>query len=311
MSTVLAVLLLSTVAVADVPKPVEVRVVADRTAVWIGDRVVYTVELRCAPDVDVVLDDLNKDRIRVNGGEMLDAIDDHQESGGGRIRRMRYTLTTYRVDAPEIRIDPFTVRYFSRRNLDAAAQATPAGQVTVPATVIAIRSTLPDSGKLPELRQPAAGRQLPAYLRYAQPVGLGLIALAILPTLIVALNVAGHARAAWAKRAVRRGRREQRVSFDQLKQLDPSTDADRVRAYEQLDAVVREHIRLATNVPAQALTPAELRAALAQRAPGFASDEVEALLQRCERVRYAPDPPPRDAWGESLRTAAEVLGRRR
>lgn len=295
---------------ADV-KPVEVRVHTDRTAMWIGDRVTYTIELRCAPDVDLLLDDLSKDRLRVSGGEIAEVIEDHDEGDGPRVRRMHYRLTTYRVDAREIKIDPLVVRYFSRRNMDAVAQATPAGQVTVPPTVVAIRSTLADSGRLPELRYPVSGRLLPKYLRFVQPVGLALIALAILPTLVFALDIAGRARAAWARRAVHRSRREHRTSFEQLKTLSPSSDAEQIRAYEQLDTVVREHLRASTGVPAHALTPGELRRSLSQRSPAFATDEVEELLTRCERARYAPEPPAREGWAESIRCAEHVMRRRR
>ena len=42
-----------------------------RTAVWVGDPVTYTVELTCAPKIDILADDLAAERLPLTGLELL------------------------------------------------------------------------------------------------------------------------------------------------------------------------------------------------------------------------------------------------
>ena len=170
--------------------PVEVRTTVSRSAVWPGDRTIFTVELRCAPQFDILFDDLAAGRLRVDGGEVVDVQEDHDERG--QLRRFRYTLVTYRVDIPEMRIAAFPVRYYMRRA--GGVQGAPAGQVMVPPTLVAVRSVIPDGEGTPTVRVPAGFRPAPRYLALAQPLGLTLIALAIVPVIVMSIDVAGRAR---------------------------------------------------------------------------------------------------------------------
>ena len=52
-------------------KAVQVRASVDRTAIWVGDRVTYAVDIVCARGVEILLDDLAKEKLRVNGLEVL------------------------------------------------------------------------------------------------------------------------------------------------------------------------------------------------------------------------------------------------
>jgi hypothetical protein len=80
-----------------------------------------------------------------------------------------------------------------------------------------------------------------------------------------------------------------------------------VRAFERLDRVVRQHIELTTGIPALALTPGEIARALRERPGPTAADDIEALLDTCERARYAADPIQGDEWDRSLRAAEGVV----
>jgi len=286
--------------------PVEVRTALSRTAVWIGDRVTYTVELRCAPQVDVLLDDLASGRLRIDGGDVVAVEEDLDDSGQGPVRRVRYTLVTYRVDVPELRIAAIPVRYYARR-AGTAVQGPPAGQVTVAPAIIAVRSAIPDGDGVPPLRVPATLRLAPRFLALAQPVGLVLIAIAIVPVAIWGLDLAGRARRAWGRQRVRRSRRQQPVSLEQLRSIEPESDSARIHAFEQLDTLVREHLSLTTGITARALTPAEVRRALEARAPSLPHGDIEALLAACERARYAPQPPAAEDWPGALRDAEQIL----
>ena len=188
--------------------PVEVRTSLSQTAMWLGDRAIYTVELRCAPQFDVLLDDLAAARVRVDGGDVVAVREDHEENAERLIRRFHYTLVTYRVDTSEMRVAPITVRYFQRGA--GGVQGAPAGQVIVHPAFVAVRSVIPDSEGVPALRIPETLRPAPAYLKLAQPLGLLLIATAIVPVAFLTIDLAGAA--AHGPFRIRRNRRRDRVA---------------------------------------------------------------------------------------------------
>ena len=287
---------------------VEVRTSLSRTAVWVGDRTVYTVELRCAPQVDVLLDDLAGGRVRVDGGDIVSVEEAHEEGPNGRIRRFHYTIATYRVDAPEIRIAATPVRYFQRRAGD--VQGAPAGQVIVPAAVVPIRSAIPDGDGVPPVRVPSTLRPAPRYVGIAQSAGLAVMALVIVPFILWSIDLGGRGHRAWAGWMARRSHRPPRESLEDLRASSVASDAERVDAFGRLNALVREHLSRTTGVTAEALTPAEIRTALEKR--DLPHSDIETLLNACERARFAPDPPSPDAWDDALRDAEQIVsgGRR-
>jgi hypothetical protein len=306
-SVALALLLVTRMTAAQTA-PVEVRTSMSRTAVWVGDRAVYTVEVRCAPQVDVLLDDLAVGRLRIDGGDIVSVEEDHQDGAEGTIRRFRYSIVTYRVDVTEIQVAAVPVRYFVRRA--GGVQGAPAGQVIVPAAVVAVRSVIPDVEGVPAPRVPATLRPAPRYLGIAQSAGLVVIALAIVPLLFWSADLTGRARRAWDRFRDRRNRPRPRESLNDLRAASFTSDAERIDAFGRLNTIVREHLTQTTGLAAEALTPSELRAALERKA--LQHTEVVALLNACEHALYAPDPPGADAWHDALRDAQQIVqaGRR-
>jgi hypothetical protein len=287
--------------------PVEVHSRVSRTAAWVGDRVTYIVEVRCAPGVDVLVDDLAKEALRIEGGQIVAADAERADNGGRTTHRMRYTLATYRVDATEMLIPAIPVRYFARGAGPPAANLTPAGQVLVPPLRIAIRSTVPETRGAITLRAPEGLRAAPWWLRVAQPVGVGLILVAFVPVVIWSLDLVRRARDAGARYRARRTRSQQRGSFDEIRSLAPSSDATRVDAYGQLDAFLKNHLHFTTGLEAHALTPPEIERAIAQRAPGLPHEAIGTLLAACERARYDVGAPTAADWADAVRTAEQVV----
>ena len=103
-------------AAAPAGPPIQVRSSVDRTAAWVADRVTYTVEILCSPGTDILLDDLAKEKLRVNGMEIV-ANDSAvtTDASDRTTHKLRYVLTTYRVDTPQLSIEPISVRYYARR----------------------------------------------------------------------------------------------------------------------------------------------------------------------------------------------------
>jgi hypothetical protein len=290
--------------------PVQVHPSLSRTAMWIGDRAVYTLDVECTGNFDIVEDDLASARLRVDGGEIVGFESASDDRNGGRHRRISYTITSYSVDASEVRIAAMPVRYYARQTGVDSTRLAPAGSVTVPAAVIGIRSSLPSTGVLPAPRVPASVQPSPSYLRYAQWIGLALIALVIVPVAIASADLGRHAAGVRVWWQGRRQRRAHVLSLDGLKGASPGSGAELVDAYARLDEVVRDYLAAATGTPARALTPQELRAALERSAPALPHADIESLLVRCEDARYAAVPPPRDDWGRDLAAAEEILGAR-
>jgi hypothetical protein len=125
------------------------------------------------------------------------------------------------------------------------------------------------------------------------------------------LWVAAFARG--RRRIVRRSPREVRqhehASLEAARALDLSTPEARRDAYGQINEIVREHLREVCQVPASALTPAEIEPALGRVGSRVPADVVASLLGACDLARYAPLDaiPPADACRDALDRTEEIL----
>ncbi len=268
------------------PAEVEVHTSLSQTAVWVADRLTYSISLACRKGVDILADDLTKDKLHAEGLEILGS---ETARTIGRDDRTTYTftyeLTTYRADVPQLTIAPLTVRYYVKRLGQRIGDAAPAGEVQVPAAVIAFRSTLPDGEETYAIRD--ARRPRPRRLRYAwlQPIGVAFVLVSIVPA---AAAAARRLRARQKPRSARRVREDERASLETVQALDLSTPAGRRDAYSHLNTLVRDHVRHAAGFDAAALTPAELDAALAEHDGHLPNELVSEVLNACDRARYAP-----------------------
>ena len=141
-------------AAAQLPRnDVTVRTSLDRTAMWVADRVTYTIEITCGRGVDVLADDLSRDRLKTGGLDVIGGdMARRSASAGATIYQVQYVLTTYRTDVPALTIAPLTVRYAVTRAGQRLEDAAPAGEVHVPGATIAFRSVLPDDQDLAGIR---------------------------------------------------------------------------------------------------------------------------------------------------------------
>jgi hypothetical protein len=294
--------------------PVTVRNTVDRTAMWVADRVTYTIAITCTKGVDILVDDLGRDKLKVDGFDIIGG-DTVRHADGDEVTHyeFRYVLTTYRTDVPTLTIAPLTVRYYIKRGGQRPDDAAPAGSVTVPGAAVAFRSLLPDDQVAYPIRDgwPAAVR--PLAFRILQPLGIGLILLSFAPVVLVAIAFARWLQqrraAAGTGPSPRQARQAARASLDAVRGTDPTTAEARREAFTQLDALVRQHVSDVSGIRAPSLTPAEIAAELQPRASRMPVELVTSVLTTCELARYAaPDLlPPADAWRETLAQAEQVL----
>jgi hypothetical protein len=293
---------------------VKVRSSVDRTAVWVADRLTFTVDVQCDRGVDILLDDLAKEKLRVNGLEIISSDASATTDAAERTRHtLRYVLTTYRVDQPEVSIEPIVVRYYARRPGQRLQDMAPAGEVTVPGAVVAYRSTLPDRQPAQGLRDAReAGSRHPFFVR-AESVGLALIVISLAPALVMAVAAVRRRTVRRpGRRSARQIRKEKQDTLERLRSQDVGTEEERRRAFDAISAAVREHVANTAHVPAASLTAAEVDAALERSRSRLSRESVTALLAQCDAARYGPPQalPSAEQCRDALTAAEQVLAGR-
>jgi hypothetical protein len=287
--------------------PVAVRTWASQTAVWVGDKFEYVVELRRAPNVEVFLDDLLPEKLRLDGLEVLDTATEHDASRPDSVvDRLHYTLAAYTVGAQAVGIGAAPVRVSVRRPGQKAEDALPAGEVVVPALHVGLRSTITPTGDAVEIRDARALRPLPRRMRFAEQAGWILLALSVVPVVVWAAAMVRRARRARPPRPARTPVRQRRAALEQIKEADVSTPAARRDAYAALDAWIRESVQLPGGATAAALTPEEVAAAVGESKPASWREELERVLLDCERAKYGSELPPPDRWSSDVDAAATL-----
>lgn len=316
-SFVMVAAALATAVFAQAPARVAAPRVAsgvDRTAMWVADRVVFTVEIACAPGVDILLDDLAKEKLRVNGLEVLSTEASVTTDAADRTTHtVRYVLTTYRVDNAAPSIEPMSVRYYARRPGERLQDVAPAGDVQVPGASLAFRSTLPENQPELAIRDGRAPQPRRGVFVRASEVGLALVIVSLVPAILVAAatvrrRVAGKP----ARRSARQTKQDQRATLERLRTLDVATPAERRRACEEISAAVRAYLESHAHIPAAALTAGEIETALAARSGRIPRETVVGLLRACDQARYGPQDAmlSAEACREALGSAEHVLGGR-
>jgi hypothetical protein len=292
---------------------VEIHTSLDRTAVWVADPVTFTIEITCAPGIDVLDDDLSRDKLKLDGLEVT-GTETTRDPGPGQttIRRFRYDLTTYHVDQRALRIGEMSVRYYRTRAGERPENMTPAGEAQVPGAVLAFRSMLPDDQDTYPLRDGRAAAARPRLAAAAQPIGVALIVASIVPVVVWAAAFARRRRPHKERRSIRQVQQEERSSLEAVRAIDLGAPDGRLEAYTTINTLVRDHLRDVCGVPGQSLTPGEVQPALAGRTTRVPADTAAALLAACETARYAPPEalPSADACRTAIDQAAEVLAAR-
>jgi len=283
---------------------VEVSTSVSQTALWPGDRVDFIVELTCAPNVGVLDDDLTQDKLKLEGLEAIGAETERLGDSRGATRiRVRYHLTTYEVGAPTVRIGDWTVRYYAQRPGQRPEDAVPAGEITIPGAVLALRSTLPDDLQRLDVRAGRSFEPAPAALKAAHVVGIGLLIVSAAPIGLWIVSLARKARRPRPRRRTQAARNETREALGELRSMERSTPLERREGFARLDQILRRHLAQLANMPALALTADEVTERLR------ANDRLPAgpigdVLTDCEQARYAPLD--RVPTAERLRTAVET-----
>jgi hypothetical protein len=306
-----AAVLCSSLAAAQTPQPdVTAHAWVDRPAVFVGDRVTYTIELTCKRGVDILTDDLSRDKLKVDGLDVVDAATDRRSaSDGSTVYRFDYVLTTYRVDQSTLKIAPLRVRYAVRRAGQRLEDAFPAGDVQVPGATVAFRSLLPDEEEPSAIRSDAPPHARQAVFAALGLIGLGLIIVSAVPALLAVVAVARRARVPRIRRSARAVRHAERLSLETVRAMEVETVDGRRAALTQLDGLVRAHLREVCGVPGASLTPADVPVVLGHGRAKLSAELVASVLATCELARYAPPHamPSAEACREAIDQAGQIV----
>jgi hypothetical protein len=285
----------------------------DPPAMWVADRVTYTVDVSCPPGVDIVVEDLDRSRLSLNGLDLVFADTQRRQEGAAVRYVFQYVVTTYRVDVAAPGIGALKVRYFLSRPGQRAQDAAPAGSITVPPVTIPFRSLLPDDPTGSEMREGGAIPPRWVPYRLLGIAGLGLVLISIVPALVLLVRVANgirRRRRAERRPSTRRARQIARETLATIAAGDASNPQARREGFTRLEALVRGHLSDTVGPEYAALTADEIRSMPANGYPNVAWERVTALLASCEIARFAglhAGPSPED-WRRALDDAAVIVG---
>ena len=114
----------------------------------------------------MLLDDLAKEKLRVNGFEIVGNDSSATTDAADRTtHKLHYVLTTYRVDTPMLTIEPISARYYQRRPGQRLQDMAPAGEVQIPGAAVSFRSTIPENQPTYALRDGRDSALAPRVLR--------------------------------------------------------------------------------------------------------------------------------------------------
>jgi hypothetical protein len=292
---------------------VTAQVRVDPPAMWVADRVTYTIDIMCPAGVDIVVEDLDRSKLTLNGLDLLSAETRREEEGKAVRYSFQYLVTTYRVDLTAPGIGPLKVRYFLTRPGQRAQDAAPAGTITIPATTIPFRSLLPDDPSNAQVRE---GGAIPARwtpYRVMRTVGLALILLSVVPAVLMVarvLRAVQRRRRSERRPSARRTRQAEREALEAIRLADASDPDARREAFTRLESLVRGHLAAAAGPEFSALTAEEIRVMPANGHPAVAWDRVATVLETCEVARFAgvAAHPSVDDWRQALDDAAVIVG---
>lgn len=301
-----------TVARAQAPPDAEARSFVDQTAVWVGDPLTFTVQIACAPGIDVLDDDLAGDKLKLEGLEFV-SLETARDpaSGQGSVRTFRYHLAAYKVDVPRLTVGELSTRYYRVRPGEGIENGKAIGELKIPGIAVAFRSMLPDDQATAQLRDGRESGGRSRLLANAKSIGTGLLAVSVVPVLFWAVALVRERQPRTERRSARRVRHDERTSLQAVRAMDVSAPDGRREAYTKINELVRAHLQDVVGVPGQSLTALEIAPTLSSRTR-VPADAIQALLAECDAARYAsPDAlPSADACRAAIDATARVLSAR-
>jgi hypothetical protein len=290
----------------------------DRTAIWVGDTLEYTIEVVHPRSVQFALDNLKKEDISLPPF-VLRAIraEEREWRDNQKLLQVVLLLTTYESGKPELMIPPVALYYFKRDSALSEKEAR-AQAIRIPPQRIALRSTL--SGGQTRLREFKEIRPVEITLAIGTLV-LGLIGMGFIGSrAVVRLWRVVHRDKA-VKRPVSRRVRQRWIQegLQRIRKMAHDSTQEPKTFYAEISQFLRQYLTEWLDVEARGLTPMEAQEAL--RAAGYNgafAQQVRTVLEECEEAQYgkrdggpAGDGRPKAALLDALEQAIKTTPRAR
>lgn len=292
-----------------VTEEVQARYWIDRTALFAGDRVNYYLQIHCAEGVDLLAEDLDATVLELTGLELVDSEQHVITSDGTRTWHVRYTLTTYDLNATAMQIGAQTIRYYAGGG-GASGTRSPSGEIVIPAAQLSLRSTLATEPMQSRLRDTVALEIMQAGGGWIATTGWLLLLFSAAPVGVWTTTLLRE-RAAEKQRlqAVRSQVVEEQGTLDRLSGLLSAAAADRRQGYEELNHLLREIIAGQTGINCNALTAHQIGQRLAAHGMGIPTEQLTAVLEESERARYGrpAQVPAADRFDAGVQVARTLL----
>ena len=266
--------------------PFSITTRLDRTAIWVGDSLEYTIQVIHPRSVQFVVDDLKKENLSLPPF-VLRAIrvEEREWRDDKKLFEVVLLLTTYESGKSELVVPPVALYYF-RRDGTVSEKEARAQAIRIPPQKIALRSTLPGGqAKLREFKQIH-----PVDPTYA--IGallLGLIGMGFVGSRATARLWHAVHRDKVIKRPVSRRVRERWLheGLQRIRQMAKEPAKDSPIFYAEIGQFVRQYLTEWLDVEARGLTPVEAEQALqAAGCNGAFAQRVRTVLEQCEEAQY-------------------------
>ena len=260
----------------------------DKTAVWVGDQFHYQITVDHSPNIQFVLENVNKDTINLDPLRIVDAIASTARLTNGNERLfVDLTLSSFMTGVSEIQIPQLSLFYFRAESAAAAptsSEGAAAESLTIPGPVIGLRSTLPPGSS--DLRDAVTVTGWPRN-RWVVP-GLGWCAL-----IVLVLGAGWEGARLIRSRTDKKGldpRKAMAAVHDRWSQSVPGDFADAsvvMEFYGRSYRDLKEYLGYLLETHTEGLTAEEMREELRRRAasPDLIERAVK-VLGICETARY-------------------------
>ncbi len=266
---------------------IQARHWVDRTAIFAGDQVNYYVEIVSARDVEILVEDLEPTQLQLNGLELVDSEQGSSVTDNGVIWHARYTFTTFDTSTSLMQIGAQTIRYYAQRSASGADRAMPSGEVVIPPTLLALRSTLAAEPMRSRLRDKLSGDIVHADIGWPGKAGLLLLLISAAPTGWIVLSVfRQRSVSVRQQQAVQATVQAEQGILDKLGHISPGNATERRQGYDQLELILRDLLAQSGYTNANALTAADLADSTSMQSPGIPVDQLVAVVADCELARY-------------------------
>ena len=276
--------------------PVAVTAQLDKTAIWVGDILRYTLRVVYDANVELVLDNFTKDRLPVTPFAVRDIdIQRGQWAGDKQAVQIMLLLSTLETSASELTIPPVQLYYFIR-DTGLTKTERPVETIAAPAVKIGLRSTLVPDNAVPRTAKAMAAPG------FAWALTLLLLGLAGLLSLVgyIGWRAWQQMHSDDTKRQLTREARE-RIAQESLARVRADVSASGVDSRQwsgTMAAAVRGLLTQLYQIPGACLTPEEIEAALVRSGADMRLiTQVKTVLAQCDDLRYGKD----TAGGQGLR----------